>query len=188
MKAAAHHSRCAADAAPSAHAGMRPRLLTSHLPKRHTVPAHCAPEQPVSPRLTATRKKPARPPAAHGPANGPRVLHIDCDLAAAVALAALLVPEACVIHVRSVAEAKDRLAHEIFSLVVIDPSLPDGDAASLLPAMVTTPVLVYSANTPEWRDSRSAYAFLPKPWTSHRELWSVISGMLGISHRLAAGD
>ena len=155
---------------------------------RHVVPMHCMPQPPESPRLTAPKKRAPPPPAALDPAHGPRVLHIDSDLSAAVSLAALLVPEARVVHVRTVADAKELLTREIFSLVVIDPSLPDGDAASLLPALASTPMLVYSILSPEWRDRRPAYNYLPKPWTSHRELWTVISGMLGMPQRLCAGD
>ena len=119
-------------------------------------------------------------------ASVPRVLLVDRDSATALILTTLLVPEAEVVHVPTLAAARQALRSEIFSAVVIDPSLPDGDAATLLPALVATPLLVYSAREPAWRNAPGAY--LPKPFTSPRQLWSAISGMLGIATLTVAGD
>jgi two-component system phosphate regulon response regulator OmpR len=117
----------------------------------------------------------------------PRVLLVDSDGATAMILTTLLVPEAQVVHVPTLAAARQALRTNIFSAVVLDPSLPDGDAASLLPALYATPLLVYSAQQPEWREAVAT--FLPKPWTSPRQLWVAISGMLGIAAAAtAAGD
>ncbi len=116
----------------------------------------------------------------------PRVLHVDTDLAAAGVLASLVVPEAHVTHAATLAQARKLLESDVFSLVVLDPVLPDGDARTLLPLLTGTPLLVYSANQPEWRGA--APAFLPKPWTSARQLWSAISGLLGVPATLTAGD
>ncbi len=115
----------------------------------------------------------------------PRVLHVDADAASATALAGLLAPEAQVIHAPTVADARRLIASEVFSLMVIDPALPDGDVRSLLPLMSGTPLLVYSAHQPEWRGVTAAY--LPKPWTTARQLWVSVSTMLGISTGLSAG-
>ena len=116
----------------------------------------------------------------------PRVLHVDTDLAAAGVLATLVVPEAHVTHAATLAQARKLLESDVFSLVVLDPVLPDGDARTLLPLLGGTPLLVYSANQPEWRGN--APVFLPKPWTSARQLWSAISGLLGVPATLTAGD
>lgn len=115
----------------------------------------------------------------------PRVLHVDADAAAATALAGLLAPEAQVIHAPTLTDARRLLASEVFSLMVIDPALPDGDVRSLLPLMNGMPLLVYSAHQPEWRGVRAEY--LPKPWTTARQLWASVSAMLGISNGLSAG-
>ena len=117
---------------------------------------------------------------------GPRVLHIDADASAVKVLAALVVPEAAVTHAGTLAAARALLASEVFSLVVLDPTLPDGDGRSLLPLLASTPLLVYSAIQPEWRDANPAY--LAKPWTSARQLWVAIAGLLGIPSTLTAGD
>jgi two-component system phosphate regulon response regulator OmpR len=116
----------------------------------------------------------------------PHVLHIDTDSAAAQALALLLMPEARVTHAATLAAARELLQKELFSAVVLEPELPDGDAAELLPALDGTPLLVYSIRQPAWR-GRSG-VFLPKSRTSPRMLWSTISRLLGISSPNCAGD
>ncbi|MES2325083.1 MAG: hypothetical protein V4633_22745 [Pseudomonadota bacterium] len=115
----------------------------------------------------------------------PRVLHIDADASSALVLSTILIPQAHVTCVPTLEEGRRALLEQVFSLVVIDPSLPDGDAATLLPYLAGTPMLVYAARQPDWRP---ATTFLPKPWTSARQLWMTISGLLGIPHGEAAGD
>lgn len=89
-------------------------------------------------------------------------------------------------HVPSVAAARELLQRQIFAAVVIDPELPDGDAADLLPALTAIPLLVYSASQPVWRGRAGVY--LPKPWTSPRQLFTTMSRLLGIPTPTVAGD
>ncbi|NRR32544.1 response regulator [Oxalobacteraceae bacterium] len=114
--------------------------------------------------------------------EAPRVLHIDADGDAALVLATLLVPETQVTHVHTLAAAEKAIQNEHFALVVLDPDLPDGDGASLIAclreAQAHTPVLLYSARHPASREQ--ANAFLPKPWTSPRQLWRTVSHLLGL--------
>jgi two-component system phosphate regulon response regulator OmpR len=115
------------------------------------------------------------------PHAAPRVLHVDGDGDAALVLATLLVPETRVTHVATLAEARRAIAAGGYALVVLDPDLPDGDGASLLAALNgrpdAPPVLLYSARRPA-RGATGAAAFLPKPWTSPRELWRAVAGLL----------
>ena len=118
----------------------------------------------------------------------PRVLHVDADAAAAAGLARLLSPEADVVHAATLAEARRLLGTNVFSLLVIDPALPDGDPRSLLAMLAmlaSTPVLVYAAHQPEWRGVQ--VEFIGKPWATPRQLWVCIGAMLGISNGLCAG-
>ena len=114
--------------------------------------------------------------------TAPRVLHIDSDADTALVLTALLVPETRVTHVTTVAAAQALLQTEQFALVVIDPELRDGDGdASLLLDNLhhlqhDARVLVYSARHPE--ANIAGGAFLPKPWTSPRQLWRTVSDLL----------
>lgn len=115
-------------------------------------------------------------------AAAPRVLHIDSDHDAALVLAALLVPETQVTHVPTMAAAKALLQKEKFALVVLDPDLPDGDGVDLLAELRQqhneARVLMYSARHPE--QHQAGNAFLPKPWTSPRQLWRTVSDLLAI--------
>lgn len=118
--------------------------------------------------------------------NVPHVLHIDADSNAALELSGLLMVEARITHVTTLAAARQLLQREIFSLVVLDPSLPDGDASALLPALSATPLLVHSARAPLWREAPAN--FLPKPWTPPRQLWNAVAKLLGLSLPYSAGD
>lgn len=112
--------------------------------------------------------------------TAPRVLHIDSDADAALVLATLLVPETQVTHVATMAAAGDLLRREQFALVVIDTELPDGDGGALLQGLhqhqQDARVLLYSARHPQRHLAGSS--FLPKPWTSPRQLWRTVSDLL----------
>lgn len=138
-----------------------------------------------APSLSYT-ERPALPeqPVFAGPTR-PRVLHVDADAAASSQLASLMAPDADVVHAPTLAAARHLMSTGVFSLVVLDPALPDGDPRSLFPMLSGTPLLVYSALQPEWRGM--APEFLSKPWTSARQLWSTMSTMLGVSAGASAG-
>lgn len=118
--------------------------------------------------------------------TAPRVLHIDSDADTALVLTALLVPETRVTHVSTLAAAQHMLQHEQFALVVIDPDLRDGDASLLLDNLHhlqhDARLLVYSARHPE--ANMPGGAFLPKPWTSPRQLWRTVSELLGLGQSM----
>lgn len=172
-------------------AGMR-TPERAHVPQRRPVTAQRAPAG--APRLTADggdfNDGPAKSSGARGDqprdSGFPRVLHVDPDLAAAGMLASLLAPEAQVIHAATLAQARTLLETDVFSLVVLDPMLPDGDARVLLPLLSGTPLLLHAAHEPQWRDTRAQ--FLPKPWTTSRRLWGAVARLLGIPSMLCAGD
>lgn len=117
---------------------------------------------------------------AHGAT--PRVLHVDGDHETALVLATLLVPETQVTHAGTLDAAMRAVGSGRFALVVLDPDLPDGDGAALLDLLGeqqrATPVLLYSARQPD--RARQAMAFLPKPWTSPRQLWLTVSRLMDI--------
>lgn len=118
----------------------------------------------------------------------PRVLHVDPDEDSAVVLATLLAPETHVVHAATYEQARALLEQGEFALMVIDPDLPDGDGHTLIRDMRQTdrhtPVLLYSASQPMLH--HQAHAFLPKPWTSPRQLWRTVSHMLGLDALVTA--
>ena len=68
----------------------------------------------------------------------------------------LLMPEARVTHVPTLAAAREHAAAADFFGGRDRPDLPDGDAAELLPALTAIPLLVYSASQPDWRTRAGA--------------------------------
>lgn len=110
----------------------------------------------------------------------PRVLHVDADNTTALILATLLVPEIRVTRVATAADAAASLAEHRYDLIVLDADLPDGCGQALIDAHrergCHTPVLLYSACQPSLH--HQAHAYLPKPWTSPRQLWQSICRLL----------
>lgn len=174
----------------------RGRTSAAHLQRRAPAAPRCTVNEAEAPRMTANvwlvpEAGAPSPAAVENKDKGrdssvPRVLLVDKDTDSATVLAALLTPEAQVIHAATLAEAQQLLRNDLFALVVMDPSLPDGNAASLMPLIIATPVLVHSVREPVWRDAVAAY--LPKPWTSQRRLWNTISRLLGVPTNMSAGD
>lgn len=159
------------------------RRLVRALDPRLTVPvSHALPPDTV--RLSSVSD--AAEPEGHTIRSAVRVLHIDSDNGTASVLAALLSPEAQVRHAASMSSARELLRSDVFSLVVLDPLLADGDGQMLLTEIGHTPLLVHANARPSWCTTKDQ--FLPKPWTSHRQLWLTISGLLGIGSNLASGD
>jgi two-component system phosphate regulon response regulator OmpR len=120
-------------------------------------------------------------------ANLPRVLHVDTETGTATVLASLLGSAVHVTHVTTLAAARRLLQSQIYSLVILDPDLPDGDARTLLPLLSGTPLLLYSNQPPLWNDGAPP-PFLSKTWTNARQLWTGISTMLWNTSALSAGD
>ena len=110
----------------------------------------------------------------------PHLLHIDPEDTSALILATLLVPEVRVTRVATMAAAEALLRDQAFALIVLDPDLPDGDGQHLIRTIrdegTHTPVLLYSARQPSLH--HQAHAFLPKPWTSPRQLWQATCRLL----------
>lgn len=110
----------------------------------------------------------------------PHLLHVDADDTTALILATLLVPEIRVTRAATMADAQALLRQHDFALIVLDPDLPDGDGQHLIRDLreraVHTPVLLYSARQPSLH--HQAHAFLPKPWTSPRQLWQATCRLL----------
>lgn len=185
MKATAITSNCRAGAR---QARLRP-ARQAHTPARRVGGRLCAPPQHGAQAPTAYVEDSGEPVRQDRPVQsgvvGPRVLHVDADPVAAEVLAGLLSPEVHVINAPTLAEARRLLKTDVFSLLVVDPALPDGDVKSLLPMLSGTPVLIYSAHQPEWRGVQAE--FLPKPWTTARQLWVAIATRLGISTGFCAG-
>lgn len=117
----------------------------------------------------------------------PHILHVDADDATALILATLLVPEIRVSRAPTLEAAAARLAQEKFDLIILDADLPDGDGQALTDTVRArgchTPVLLYSARQPGLH--HQAHAYLPKPWTSPRQLWQCVCRLLELDLAVA---
>ena len=185
MKPTATSSKSYSGACAVSHTGIARGPASAHIPRRHqTAPSRLAASGHHLGYVEAPQGSGAALPV--GPGGMRRVLHIDPDGDGALVLSCLLAPEAHVTHAATLAEAIRMLEANVFSLVVLDPALPDGDARILLPLLSGTPLLVYAAHQPEWGNAPAL--FLPKPWTSPRQLWVAISALLGVPASFAAGD
>ena len=157
-------------------------LVHAHTPARHWTPRAWV--EPGPAEQAAIKPRPLIADTA-----GPRVLHIDTENGTAAVLARLLGSDVHVTHVTTVARARQLLQDQIFSLVILDPTLPDGDASQLLPLLADTPLLVYSDQQPLWRDGPAPPPrFLPKSLTTARQLWTAMAAMLFNTSALSAGD
>lgn len=189
MKSTSHNTKCSLGSCAIARSGKAGAMLRAHTPARHrtaparveALPALQGLDHPAYEELLA----PVRVNSSGG--ARPRVLHVDTETGTAAVLAGLLGSDADVTHVVTLSEARQLLQREIFSLVILDPALPDGDAKALLPLLEGTPLLVYSDKQPEWRDV-AAPAYLSKSWTNARQLWSQMSSMLKNTSAVSAGD
>ena len=183
MKTTILTTKCFPGSGPAA----RPRasaLARAHTPARR-LPAGCgAGAVPVTSYTEAPLARPAIETVSA--MSHPRVLHLDANAGASVALAALLAPQADLVHAATLAEARRLLESNVYSLLIVDPALPDGDVRSLFAMLACTPVLVYAEHHCEWRGVPTE--FLPKAFTPPRQLWSRIVTMLGISSGFSAGD
>jgi len=187
MKPTAMSSKCWSGARGLSHAGIVRGARSAHTAQRYPTGPACAQRLVLGGQHPGYVEAPASGAARQlsDPKAMRRVLHVDHDSAGARMLASLLAPEAQVMHAATLTDAVHLLEANVFSLVVLDPALPDGDARALLSMLTGTPLLVYSAHQPEWC---APLAFLSKPWTSSRQLWASISTMLGIASSTAAGD
>lgn len=189
MKSTALHTKCLSSLRCAARAGKASAAGHAHTPlRRRTAPARIdtlPALQGLDHPAYLEQVGAVQPTTIDG--CMPRVLHVDTETGTAAVLASLLGGDVHVTHVTTLAEARLLLQREIFSLVILDPALPDGDAKSLLPLLAETPLLVYSDLQPEWREPM-APPFLSKSWTTARQLWSRMSTMLWNTSALSAGD
>lgn len=114
------------------------------------------------------------------------MLLVDPEIGSACATAALLTPEAQVIHAPAVADAARLLASQSFAPAMLAPTLPEGDSAALLLPLCATSVMVHARRELAW--PMRADPFLPKPWTSSRAMWTALSRMPSVPTDMAAGD
>lgn len=182
MKSNAHHAKCLSAIACITRGGTSGAPERAHTPlRRRTLPARS--------KAVPIAQADAEPLTLQRAVDscGPRVLHVDTQTGTAAVLAGLLGSAVHVTHAATLAQARQLLQEQIFSLVILDPALPDGDAGQLMALLGGTPLLVYSDQQLASRDP-VAPPFLPKSVTTARQLWTAMSSMLWNTSALSAGD
>jgi hypothetical protein len=144
----------------------------------------------AAPRATACAGAPeaqvlperAAPPPR--PADRPHILHIDHDDASAALVAALLLADAHVTRVSTLADARHALTNDVYSLIIVNPALPDGSVAQLLRAVSSTPFLLHAQEVPA--DARGVHVVARD--AGHRALWLAVAALLKLPAMLTAQD
>ncbi|MBI4672895.1 MAG: PAS domain S-box protein [Chloroflexi bacterium] len=115
----------------------------------------------------------------------PRILHVEDDEDVAQVIEAILHDTAEVSAARSLAQARALLLTHTYDLVILDPSLPDGSGAELLPLLRRKtgqiPVVLFSAHDNEPEMMRQVSAALVKSRTSNEELLATIAELIRAS-------
>lgn len=109
----------------------------------------------------------------------PRVLHVEDDVDLSRIVRSILAPIAEVEPAGSIAEAMAKIRSQVFDLVLLDISLPDGKGSDILPLFGSTlPVVIFSAHdVPDDVTCRVASA-LVKSCTSNDALLTKITEII----------
>jgi len=111
--------------------------------------------------------------------NRPRVLHVEDDDDLHSIIAVIGKELADFDFARSLAEARDKLTHERYSLVVLDIGLPDGSGWDLLPLLKSLdpepPVIVLSGAEPTRAQRAVVASALVKARTSNEDFLQTLS-------------
>lgn len=116
----------------------------------------------------------------HGGPTRPRVLHVDDDDDLRQVVAALLDDSADLVGAANLADARARLEHDSFDLIVLDVALPDGSGLELLPQLRRqgTPVVAFSAQALDASTARDLRAALVKSQMSYKEFADQVRSLL----------
>jgi CheY-like chemotaxis protein len=133
------------------------------------------PEQPLS----DTARLRMLTPSARDPRAVPRILHVEDDPDLSTVIQAALGTRAEVVPAASLRAAEDLLRTEQFSLLILDPGLPDGNGLELLdrlesPTAGPLPVLILSVTEVTQSVRQRVAAVLVKSRVSESEIASTI--------------
>lgn len=113
-------------------------------------------------------------------AHLPKIMHLEDDAETRRLVKALLQDTATVVSASTLQEAKIKLMHESFDLVILDVLLPDGKGTELLPllAKTATPVIVFSAVELDREHAKLVKEVFIKSETSHEKLFKMIETII----------
>lgn len=146
---------------------------------RFDLPAVATPLPLQDPSLSDTARLRILTPAALDPLAVPRVLHVEDDLDLSTVIQAALGTRVEVVSAASLRAAEDLLRREQFSLVILDPGLPDGNGLDLLERLThgsagPLPVLILSVTEVTQSVREKVAATLVKSRVSESEIAATI--------------
>ncbi len=108
-----------------------------------------------------------------------RILHVEDDDSILEIIATLIADTADIVSATTISKARMLLQHEVFDLVILDLTLPDGDGETLLPLLnkagaPSTPVIIFSAREVSRDVAKTINAALVKSQTSNEDLLNTI--------------
>jgi len=116
--------------------------------------------------------------------NKPRILHVEDNSDVRQVVGAILQNVADISYAANLQEAQQKLQQEIFDLILLDLSLPDGSGLELLPQLngqsggqPTPPVVVFSAQEVGRETLQDVAAVLVKSRTSNQKLLETIQAL-----------
>jgi DNA-binding response OmpR family regulator len=108
-----------------------------------------------------------------------RILHIEDDIDLSRIVKSILAPVADVQSAGTIAEAMTKIRNQVFDLVLLDISLPDGKGSDLLPLFgARLPVVIFSAHDMPDDITRQVASALVKSRTSNDALLSTITEII----------
>jgi len=126
------------------------------------------------------------------PSGRPRILHIEDDQDVFQVVSGILQDTADVIYATNLHDAKQKLEHETFDLILLDLGLPDGNGLDLLPSQQqqspSVPVVIFSAKEVEAEIAHKVAAALVKARTSNQELLETIKSLIQLSKSTVAKE
>lgn len=138
--------------------------------------------------IDAARLRAAVAAAIRGSAAAPpTILHLDDDQDTLDITAAALADEVRILKARSLAEARELLAHETPQLAILDYHLEKGTGLDLLQDLVTRqgisiPTIIYSAQDVRFESNQPVDAVLLKSRTSLPDLKATIRRVISVRH------
>ncbi|MEO5572882.1 MAG: PAS domain S-box protein [Gammaproteobacteria bacterium] len=133
-------------------------------------------------RLMRSVKQAAR----HSLNSKPRILHVEDDADIAQVVALLLQGCATVVRAADLQQARQLLKQQIFSLVILDVGLPDGNGLDLLPLLSIQsppiPVVVFSGHELDAETASSLDATLIKSTITNEKLLDTIQSLMQLDN------
>jgi len=127
--------------------------------------------------------------AVSGIINKPKILHVEDDTDVLMIVSSILKDTAFVSQAKTFEEARNKLEHELFDIVMLDIELPDGNGLDLLPLINKDKekdllTIVFSAHDVSEEIAKNVDAVLLKSKTSNQKLLDTIKQFIDVNKNI----